>query len=110
MNTKKLEWRLELSGEANWIYLKGELDLSTAEEFRSIIEPLAQQADKALRLNVQELRYVDSTGLGILISILKMRDAMNAEFSIEEVPPKIKRLFDITGLSKFLPESTQSNT
>lgn len=84
------------------LYLIGQLDLSMAPYFRSIVDPLVNRADQSLTLNLRDLRYIDSTGLGIFISILKTREEAGAPFYIEEVSPKIKRLLDLTGISKFL--------
>lgn len=84
------------------MYVTGELDLGTASEFRNTIEPLAAESQLPLTLNLRELTYIDSTGIGILVSVLKIRQASSAPFTLQEVPPKIRRLLDMTGLTKFL--------
>ncbi|MFB0843319.1 STAS domain-containing protein [Paenibacillus oleatilyticus] len=88
--------------EANVLFLSGELDLSTAEQFRSVVEPLAGQRTVPLKLNLRELTYIDSTGIGIFVSVLKKRQPEEASFAVQEVPAKIRRLFDMTGLSRYL--------
>jgi anti-sigma B factor antagonist len=45
---------------------------------------------------------VDSTGIGILVSVLKARHANNAPFAVEAIPPNIRKLFDMTGITPFL--------
>lgn len=89
------------------LYLSGQLDLSMATYFRSIIDPLATRPDKELTLNLRDLRYIDSTGLGILISVLRTRADLGAAFRVVEVSPKVKRLLDVTGISKFIALSTK---
>lgn len=104
MNTNKNEKfnvRTEASGGSNRVYLSGELDLSVAPEFRNTLEPLVGDADKDLILNLKELKYIDSTGIGILLSILKVRHGQKGSFRVEEVQPNIQKLFDMTGISKF---------
>lgn len=83
------------------IYMHGELDLSVAPDFRKMIEPFVTDQNTKLVLNLKELKYIDSTGIGILLSILKARNSMNAGFYIEEVPGQIQKLFDMTGITKF---------
>src|SRR5260370_5054248 len=97
----------ETSTEYN-IYLKGELDLSVAPQLRSVLEPLVNKMDKTLVLNLKDLRYIDSTGIGIIISILKIRDELKAPFVVREIPKSIQRLFDLTGISDFLTEGTET--
>lgn len=102
MESTKFHLRVLSTPEANVLFVEGELDLGTAAEFRTAVEPLAADATKPLKLNLRELSYVDSTGIGIFVSTLKQRQATGAALSVQEVPPKIRRLFDMTGLSKFL--------
>lgn len=91
------------------LYLRGELDLSKAEQFRSLVDPLASDSSKTLTINMRDLYYIDSTGIGIFVYLLKKRDNLNAPFFLEDIPPKIKRIFDITGISKFLISTNEIN-
>jgi anti-sigma B factor antagonist len=91
------------------VHLNGELDLSVAPELREEMDPYVTQTGRALTLNLKNLKYIDSTGIGILITMLKTRDSLNVPFHVIEVPAKIQRLFDITGISKYLvPEMNQA--
>jgi anti-sigma B factor antagonist len=89
-------------------YLSGELDLSVAPQLRSALESVVNHAEKPLILNLRGLKYIDSTGIGIIISVLKIRDELNAPFIVREIPAPIKRLFDLTGISEFLKESNEN--
>jgi anti-sigma B factor antagonist len=90
------------------VYVSGEFDLEVAGQVRSAVEPLIELADRRLTLNLQDLKYIDSTGIGILISIVKARHARNAPFDVEHVPAHIKKLFDMTGITQFLTKSESS--
>ncbi|MNO65858.1 Anti-sigma-B factor antagonist [compost metagenome] len=83
------------------VALGGELDLSVAPELRQVMEPLAIDETIDLVINLKELKYIDSTGIGILLSILKTRHGMDSSFLVEEVPDQIQKLFDMTGIAKF---------
>ncbi|AKF93673.1 STAS domain-containing protein [Brevibacillus laterosporus] len=90
------------------VFLQGQLDLSMAPYFRTVLEPLVIQKDKTLTLNLRDLRYIDSTGIGIIISFLKMRNEMGTTLNVEEVSPKTQRLFDMIGITKFLMPQKES--
>ena len=51
--------------------------------------------EQDLVINMKELKYIDSTGIGILLSVLKARHGMEARFEVQEVPAQIQKLFDI---------------
>jgi anti-sigma B factor antagonist len=103
----KLQIIKEITVDEYIIYLCGELDLSMAPILRAEMEPIVGQTRRALTLNLKDLQYMDSTGIGIMITMLKDREALNAPFSVKEIPDKIKKLFDITGVTPFFTESTQ---
>ncbi|WP_195575318.1 STAS domain-containing protein [Paenibacillus sp. 1001270B_150601_E10] len=101
MNGKKFNVTTAVEGTELTVYLQGELDLAAASEFRSYMEPLTSDGDISLTLDLSKLSYIDSTGIGILISILKARKEMNAPFQIVQIPAQVQKLFDMIGISKF---------
>lgn len=108
MNTNKNEKfyaTTERSEGSCTVYLSGELDLSVAPDFRLVMEPLVGDSEIDLIINLRELKYIDSTGIGILLSILKARHGMDARFVVDEVPSQIQKLFDMTGIAKFFAPS-----
>ncbi len=90
------------------VSLRGELDLSAAPDFRKVMDPLVGIDDADLVLNLKELKYIDSTGIGIFLSILKARQGMNSSFYVQEVPDHIRKLFEMTGIAKFFAEQENS--
>ncbi|WP_426449777.1 STAS domain-containing protein [Paenibacillus sp. S-38] len=101
MTGEKFEVRTESGPGGSILYLAGELDLGTAEQLRAAAEALAL-SPQPLKINLRDLAYIDSTGIGIFVSILKSRQSVQSNLIVAEVPAKIKRLFDMTGLSRFL--------
>ncbi|PAD74443.1 MULTISPECIES: STAS domain-containing protein [Paenibacillus] len=111
MNTKtndKFNATTKMSEGGSTVYLSGELDLSVAPDFRLVMEPLVGNSEIDLIVNMKELTYIDSTGIGILLSILKARHGMKANFAVEEVPAQIQKLFDMTGIAKFFQAQKNS--
>lgn len=104
VNTEKFVIAQQENGEEYVFHLSGELDLSVAPQLRSALESIVNQVDKTLIINLKGLKYIDSTGIGIIISVLKIRDGLNSPFYVCEIPESIKRLFDLTGISEFLKE------
>lgn len=102
MNGKKFNVETNQEGNQLTVFLQGELDLAAASEFRSFMEPLANDGEVSLILDLSKLTYIDSTGIGILISILKARSEMNAPLQVVHIPAQVQKLFDMIGISKFL--------
>jgi len=85
------------------LYFHGELDLEVAATlFRDQLVAVVSGTEKELILDLADLSYVDSTGIGILVSILKMRDAKKAPLTVRNIPSGVLKLLEITGIAKFL--------
>ncbi|GAA4868936.1 anti-sigma F factor antagonist [Paenibacillus vulneris] len=106
MNRKHtFEIEKKVTPNSNLVYLKGELDLSKAAEFRAAADSFVADTDRLMVLNLKHLGYIDSTGIGVILSLLKARHVLKAPIIVEDIPPKIKRLFDMTGLTPFIQET-----
>jgi anti-sigma B factor antagonist len=82
------------------VLLKGEVDISTAPEFKARLYELVGEGDKDIELFCEELSYIDSTGLGILVGALKRVKKNENSVYIYRLKDNIKKLFRITGLDK----------
>ncbi|MFH5186387.1 STAS domain-containing protein [Paenibacillus sp. TAB 01] len=96
----------QTTSESNLLILKGELDLSKAAELRAAADPFVADTQRRLILNLKDLGYIDSTGIGVILSLLKARHVLKAPMGVENIPPKIQRLFDMTGLTPFIQETS----
>ena len=78
------------------IGVSGELDVSTADEFKEYLH----KEIRNIRLNLETLDYIDSTGLGVIIGILKRIKVEDKEIYIKSPKDNVKKIFSITGLDK----------
>ncbi|MBM7604499.1 stage II sporulation protein AA (anti-sigma F factor antagonist) [Metabacillus crassostreae] len=85
------------------IRLSGELDHHAAEELRTkVTEVLAANQSKHIVLNLENLAFMDSSGLGVILGRYKQIKAMGGEMVVCAISPAVKRLFDMSGLFKII--------
>ncbi len=108
MAIKKLTLRTEHTEGRSIMHVGGEFDLEAASQMRAALHSLIEQADGGVTLDLRQLQYIDSTGIGILISLIKALHARDVAFDVVHIPPHIRKLFDMTGITPFLmkPESS----
>ena len=82
------------------VSLAGELDVSTADKLKKSLHKLVDEKNIDMKLNLENLDYIDSTGLGVMIGILKRLKIENKEVYIEKPKNNVRRIFNITGLDK----------
>ena len=67
----KINSMLDTTNDFWKVSLEGELDVSTADELKKSLHKLVDEKNINMRLNLEDLDYIDSTGLGVMIGILK---------------------------------------
>lgn len=82
------------------VELKGDLDIYAEDEFRSFIEKEIEPVDKDLLIDIKDLDYLDSTGLGLFMKIYKISQARSKSVSIINPKENILKLFKITDLTE----------
>ena len=87
------------SGSERVLQVSGELDIASAGELRSAGEAaLNDSACTALRLDLAEVSFMDSTGLGVLIGLRNSAEAGRKDLVIANPSPTVSRLLDLSGL------------
>ena len=77
--------------------LKGELDTAAAVEVEQVLKPLYKGDGRDVIIECEELEYIASSGLRILISILKGAKASGSKVIMRNLNDDIKNVFKLTG-------------
>jgi anti-sigma B factor antagonist len=82
--------------------LRGELDLASADLLRARLDELRAAGTPAL-LDIDELDFMDSTGLRLMLDAAAASDATGWGFSLTPGPEQVQRLFESTRVTERLP-------
>ena len=86
------------------VKLSGKLDTETAEDLdRRMEEVWAEPAVRAIRLDLHDLTYISSIGLGSVSKIKKSMATLGGVVLMIGMQPQIARVFEIV---KMLPQET----
>ena len=78
------------------------LDQTNTAEFDFIITTLIKGGLKRLLLDLEELRYVDSSGIGKLINITKNIRKMEGDLIVTKCSSHVMEVFKLVHLEKFV--------
>lgn len=78
----------------------GRLDTLAASECEPKLVPLRENADKEITLDCGELEYISSSGLRLLLGLLKDVKAKGGSLCLVHVNKEIRNIFTITGFHK----------
>ncbi len=78
----------------------GEVDIYTSADFKNTLLSLIEEKNTDINIVCTSLDYIDSTGLGVLISVLKQMKESDTTIIITDIKPSIKKLLELTSLDK----------
>lgn len=81
--------------------LSGRLDTTTAPLMEAELSAVPEDA-KALTLDLEELEYISSAGLRVLLAMQKRMNAAQGAMKVLRVNEGVMEVFDITGFSDIL--------
>ena len=93
-----IDLRTEEGSGALVFKLRGSLDLATAPTVRAALNEAAEQGSHDLIVDLTELEFLDSTGLGVLIGAHRRAAERGGSFRLIVSHGPISRLLNITGL------------
>jgi anti-sigma B factor antagonist len=82
--------------------LSGDLDIVTSDDIKRDLTALVDSGHVALALDLSDVGFVDSSGLGVLVAVHRHAESQGGSFVVQSVPPQVQRLFDITRLGDLL--------
>ena len=83
-------------------FIGGEIDAFTAPTLREKLMEITLQENIHVELNLMDVSYMDSTGLGVFVGLYKSINAANGHMELTGLSSRLKRLFDITGLVEIM--------
>lgn len=88
---------IQQSEDKYLITLEGEMDTAAAVEVEKELQPLYNTNGQDVIIDCSKLEYIASSGLRILISILKGAKAGGSRVVLKDVNDDIKTVFKLTG-------------
>jgi anti-sigma B factor antagonist len=97
-----LECRLEQGIPV--VRVGGEVDVSTSGELRSsLLAAVSTKASQSLVVNLADVQFIDSTGIGVLVGLWRRIRAGNGRLVLAAPSSQVRRTLDTAGLTEVLP-------
>lgn len=97
-----LKIQIDESLHKSIVHLSGEIDVYTAPKLKDALLPLLMQQGTSLEVDLSDVNYMDSTGLGVFVNALKLSNEHDSKLSLINLQNRVFRLFQITGLHEIM--------
>lgn len=91
---------LEISKLDNGCRIIGEVDIANSKEFEEAILDYVDQGIPVIRLDLSNMEYIDSTGLGVLMNIRRNLLGEGQEIILVQPKRSIQKLMQLTGVDQ----------
>ncbi len=87
------------SGKTSVLALAGKLDLANAAKLKDAVKELLEQEKNQIHLNMKDVDFINSSGLGALVSLMKEIRVHKGRMTLSDLAPYVNEIFEITQLS-----------
>ena len=90
-------------GDAAIVDVMGEVDLATAPALQSALEQAVDLGCCCVIANLDDTRYIDSTGVRVLLSVHRRAERHHIPFVLASPGPMVQRILTMVGLDTVIP-------
>lgn len=94
-----MEMIVREKGSVTVIQLTGRLDLASGSSLKEQVKKLLAKNDTTIHLNLAQVEFINSSGLGALVSIMKEVRLTKGRLTLSNLASYVQEIFDITQLS-----------
>jgi anti-sigma B factor antagonist len=91
------------NGNETVLKIEGTLDAVTAPELRSVVDDLVSESRKEVTLDLVDLRLIDSSGVGVIVSLFKRVRANGGQVRITGLRDQPRAIFRLLRLDRVFP-------
>jgi anti-sigma B factor antagonist len=92
------------NGDESMLRIEGTLDAVTAPEVRPALDALVAENRRKITIDLSSLRLIDSSGVGVLVSLFKRVRANGGDVRVVGVKDQPRAIFRLLRLDRVFPE------
>jgi anti-sigma B factor antagonist len=89
--------------EETKLSIDGTLDAVTAPELRGVVDKIVNDRPKSVVLDLSSLRLIDSSGVGVIVSLFKRVRANGGQVRIHGLRDQPRAIFRLLRLDRVFP-------
>lgn len=80
------------------VAVAGEIDVSNAPELRSALDEALGEGAQSLEVDLSQVPYIDSTGIGVLVGLAHRASEVSARLTVSHPQPGVARVLTLLGM------------
>ena len=98
-----MELKIRKHSETYIIDVNGEMDLYKSYKLKELVMKMLEKKIERFIVNLENVDYIDSSGIGALIYVCSTIKKMNLKFVIANIHGSVKKVIELTKLMGYFP-------
>jgi anti-sigma B factor antagonist len=98
-----MELKIRKNGESYIIDVNGEMDLYNSYKLKELVMKMLEKKVERYIINLENVDYIDSSGIGALIYICSTIKKMGLKLVITNIHGSVKKVIELTKLMGYFP-------
>ena len=98
-----MELKIRKNEDIYIIDVLGEMDLYNSYKLKELLLKMIEKKIEKFIINMDDVEYIDSSGIGALIYITSTIKKMNLKLSLANIHGSVKKVIELTKLTNFFP-------
>lgn len=81
------------------IRVKGDIEVMSVKTFKQMMFEIGHNTDKDIEIDLSDVNYIDSSGIGVLISLLKLQKKKGKDLRMGKVSSKVLNVLKLSSLA-----------
>jgi anti-sigma B factor antagonist len=87
------------SADSTIVVVKGDIEMMTIKDFKDKLLNLGQNSEKDIEIDLSGVDYIDSSGVGVFISLLKLQKKKGRVLKMSNVSEKVLDVLKLSSLA-----------
>ena len=97
-----MEYQIVESQDIVTIIANGPIEMRSIKDFKDKLLEMGDSTDKNIEIDLSHVDYMDSTGIGLLITLLKKQKKKDKQLRIVNATLRVLSLLELSSLSEVL--------
>jgi len=94
-----MDIKINDSNEVISVTISGDIEMMTIKEFKTKLLDIGKNREKDIELDLSDVGYIDSSGIGVLIGLLNMQKKKGKMLRVTKVSPKVLNVLKLSSLT-----------
>tara|TARA_A100000164_G_scaffold317337_1_gene297898 strand:- start:380 stop:679 length:300 start_codon:yes stop_codon:yes gene_type:complete len=96
-----MSYKVTEENNISTVFLDGEIDMDVTEKAKEVIMPLIE-AGKEVHINLNNVQYMDSSGISILIESHQKANELGTKVTLKEISKSVLKVIMMAKLEQIL--------